>query len=150
MKTSASFDVLIFGLLWFEWPKVCVFSAAHCIDTVLNYDPDSKLFHFSRREQNTFSPHNSYLPIIVECCWTAASKRRSNMVHSPIFVHAEITRKLCRQKRRILLFPLHMCGERQQYPVNRWMHVVVCASPAVQLRGKPERSCTFRSSDADW
>lgn len=25
-----------------------------------------------------------YLPIMVECCWTAASRRRSRMVHSPM------------------------------------------------------------------
>lgn len=28
----------------------------------------------------------SYLPIIVECCWTAASSRRSKMVHSPMVI----------------------------------------------------------------
>lgn len=42
---------------------------------------------------NTFTkyPHfPSYLPIIVECCWTAASKRRSNIVHSPIVIHLEM------------------------------------------------------------
>lgn len=32
---------------------------------------------------------SSYLPIIVECCWTAASKSLSRMVHSPISVHPE-------------------------------------------------------------
>ena len=31
----------------------------------------------------------SYLPIIVECCWTAASRSLSSMVHSPMFVHPE-------------------------------------------------------------
>lgn len=29
----------------------------------------------------------AYLPIIVECCWTAASRSRSRMVHSPIALH---------------------------------------------------------------
>lgn len=32
------------------------------------------------QENNLFS----YLPIMVECCWTAASSRRSKMVHSPM------------------------------------------------------------------
>lgn len=31
----------------------------------------------------------AYLPIIVECCWTAASRSLSRMVHSPIAVHRE-------------------------------------------------------------
>lgn len=31
----------------------------------------------------------SYLPIIVECCWTAASRSLSSIVHSPISVHPE-------------------------------------------------------------
>lgn len=30
-----------------------------------------------------------YLPIIVECCWTAASRSLSSIVHSPISVHPE-------------------------------------------------------------
>lgn len=50
---------------------------------------------------NTFTkyPHfPSYLPIIVECCWTAASKRRSNIVHSPMVIHSETIahRALCK------------------------------------------------------
>lgn len=32
---------------------------------------------------------HSYLPIIVECCWTAASNSRSSMVHSPMIAHSE-------------------------------------------------------------
>lgn len=34
----------------------------------------------------------SYLPIIVECCWTAASRSLSSIVHSPISEHPEKTR----------------------------------------------------------
>ena len=33
-----------------------------------------------------------YLPIIVECCCTAASRSRSRMVHSPIFVRSRAAR----------------------------------------------------------
>lgn len=35
---------------------------------------------------------SSYLPIIVECCWTAASRSLSSIVHSPISEHPEETR----------------------------------------------------------
>ena len=35
---------------------------------------------------------SSYLPIIVECCWTAASRSLSSIVHSPISEHPEKTR----------------------------------------------------------
>lgn len=34
---------------------------------------------------------SSYLPIIVECCWTAASRSLSSIVHSPISDHPEET-----------------------------------------------------------
>lgn len=34
----------------------------------------------------------SYLPIIVECCWTAASRSLSSIVHSPISEHPEKTK----------------------------------------------------------
>lgn len=34
---------------------------------------------------------SSYLPIIVECCWTAASRSLSSIVHSPISEHPEKT-----------------------------------------------------------
>ena len=33
-----------------------------------------------------------YLPIIEECCWTAASRSLSSIVHSPISEHPEKTR----------------------------------------------------------
>lgn len=35
----------------------------------------------------------THLPIIVECCWTAASRSLSRMVHSPIAVHPEAEAK---------------------------------------------------------
>lgn len=53
----------------------------------------------------------SYLPIIVECCWTAASRSLSSIVHSPISEHPEKTRAQRHSVQippKIALFPVQL------------------------------------------
>lgn len=57
---------------------------------------------------------SSYLPIIVECCWTAASRSLSSIVHSPISVHPEKTRaqrhsvQIPPKKKRVISRPVSL------------------------------------------
>lgn len=54
----------------------------HYIKQHVLYTKDTILF---LDKQNFTQPiHQSYLPIMVECCWTAASSSLSKMVHSPM------------------------------------------------------------------
>lgn len=89
----------------------------------------------------------SYLPIIVECCWTAASNSRSNMVHSAMVAHSEkitLRRKLCRNKNpRIRLFLWEISGNIQ------WkLGCVFLCSAGGAKRSEP--LCSARKAASVW
>lgn len=64
---------------------------------------------------------SSYLPIIVECCWTAASKSLSSMVHSPIAAHPQT---LIQIQGKTWIFPPIV----RRYRESAWMSCASCGS----------------------
>lgn len=64
---------------------------------------------------------SSYLPIIVECCWTAASKSLSSMVHSPIAAHPQT---LIQIQGKTWIFPPIV----RRYGESAWMSCASCGS----------------------
>lgn len=55
---------------------------------------------------HTRNPSESYLPIMVECCWTAASSSLSKIVHSPMVM---VRWQCCERKQDLGSQPLFVC-----------------------------------------
>jgi len=76
----------------------------------------------TRAKPDRYTEIRPYLPIIVECCWTAASKSLSSMVHSPIAAHPQTQIQI--QGKAWIFPPPIVRGYRE----NAWMSCASCGS----------------------
>ena len=105
----------------------------------------------------------SYLPIIVECCWTAASRSLSSIVHSPISEHPEKTRAQRhsgqippKKKKSAALVPVPLLSDfgrfqcpktsrvwQKRHPPRDAAAAAAAAAAASALRASARRVCSL-------